>query len=527
MMATPATEVKTIHLRDYYLIILKHRWLILGCFALSLSAALAAISWIAPTYEATARLSIESSKQVSPVNGQSLDYEDFFAQNMRFKTHFQLITSRPVLERVLDELSLASRGGQTSAGQEPGVGAATIMQNLRRLLGSTPAPPSPEEQHSNQINQLRRKIQVSRVMDTNLMEITVLDQNPVMARDITNTLAKVYIQFDVGGKQQASDNSFSMLKEQANEEKRKLDEAEQEFQLFKQQKNLFSVEGKQQFIAQKITEFNNRVVENRYQLQEVTAKLESLGKMTKGKIDNDKLSQVLADNQVIVSLNQQLIDAQLELSRLRKVFQEKHPKVAQVQGRIEDTRRELDSQFNKELARMRSQKEILSSKEKTLQKNIDELEAEAMGINRQDLDYKVRQRKVDSSREQYDAIMAKLKQSDIISEVKSEATIRFVEEAVTPLAPAKPDQKKFMLGGLFLGLFGGIALAFLLEYLDQSLRNEEDVNRYLNLPVLAVVPLADGAGTTYGYGRRRQGTPSKTGADQDSDQGPNENVGMA
>lgn len=514
MASSTMPEVKTIHLRDYYLIILKHRWLILGCFLGTLAAALGALAWMVPTYEAKARLSIESSQQVSPITGQNIDYEDFFSQNLRFKTHFELVTSRPVLERVLDELSLAESGGEQVSSPPGG-----IRQNLLRLLGITSSPASAEEQHSNNLGQLRRKIKVSRVMDTKLMEISVMDRDPLLARNIANTLARVYIQFDIGGKQQATESSFNQLKEQSLEHKKKLEAAEQEFLQFKQRKNLFSIEGKQQFIAQKITEFNNLVVENRYKLQEITAKLAALGNVAGSKLDYSKLNQILVDNPVIGNLNQQHIDAQLELSKLRKVYQEKHPKVTQVLGRIEDIRREIDSQVNKELANMRGQKDILTAKEKTLQKNIDDLEGEAMAINSQDLDYKVLQRNVDTYREQYDAIMAKLKQSDIISEVKTQATIRLVEEAATPLAPAKPDKKKFILGGIFLGLFGGIALAFLLDYLDQSLRTEEDVNRYLQLPVLAVVPLADGAGATYGYGgsKRQAGKPANPAQPQPSE----------
>ena len=53
--------------------------------------------------------------------------------------------------------------------------------------------------------------------------------------------------------------------------------------------------------------------------------------------------------------------------------------------------------------------------------------------------------------------------------------------------------------GIIVGLMIGIGLSFLWEYIDRSLRTEEDVQRYLGLPVLTVIPMADQAsGKSYG-----------------------------
>jgi len=66
-----------------------------------------------------------------------------------------------------------------------------------------------------------------------------------------------------------------------------------------------------------------------------------------------------------------------------------------------------------------------------------------------------------------------------------------VEKADTPEKPVKPNKKRNLLLSLILGLFGGVGLAFFLEYLDQTIRNEEDAEQALGYPVLAFVPDAD------------------------------------
>jgi capsular polysaccharide biosynthesis protein len=83
-----------------------------------------------------------------------------------------------------------------------------------------------------------------------------------------------------------------------------------------------------------------------------------------------------------------------------------------------------------------------------------------------------------------------MKESGVVTGSAS-SNIRIVEQATAPLDPVKPNKKKNFLLSLILGLFGGIGVAFFLEYLDQSIRTEEDVENYLGLPVLSIIPEAD------------------------------------
>ena len=59
------------------------------------------------------------------------------------------------------------------------------------------------------------------------------------------------------------------------------------------------------------------------------------------------------------------------------------------------------------------------------------------------------------------------------------------------MAPVKPKKRLNFILSIIFGLMTGVSLAFFLEYLDQTLRTEDDVQRYLGLPVLSVIPVAD------------------------------------
>jgi capsular exopolysaccharide synthesis family protein len=92
------------------------------------------------------------------------------------------------------------------------------------------------------------------------------------------------------------------------------------------------------------------------------------------------------------------------------------------------------------------------------------------------------------------------------------SNIKLVDRAEVPLFPSSPNKKKNLLLGFIVGLMGGLGLAFLLDYLDNSVKNSEDVEKYAKLPTWGIVPTFDpdgfrkGYGYGYGYGHRKKGT---------------------
>ena len=490
-----------LHLRDYYMVLLKHRFLIISCLVLFVAVTVYYTLRMQPVYQSTNTLLIERPQVTSPLTGERVEGVDYWSQELAFQTHLKLITSRPVLERVIRELRLDQPENTDKLSPGP-VQAfmSTIKQNIRKLLSLQRKERTPEERQDQIVNSLRSKIEIKGVEDTRLLQIIAEDTDPVLARDIANTLARSYIQFNITNTMQASQNSFQTMQEQSYELKKKLEDAEREFLKFKQEQQLFSISGKQEAISQKISEFNALAVQNRSELQELNARLQELETLTAGKDLEVVRIRSLLNNPIIDRLNEQLIEAEIELSKLRKVYRDIHPKVEKVLGTIEDTRKEIKNQVDTELANMKNQQSLLLAKERNLQKNIAELEQESLDLGQQEVRYAILQRNVDTNQKFYDTLLAKLSETDINETLPSD-TIRIVETGQVPVAPVKPNKKRNILLGILLGLMGGIALAFLMEYLDQTIRTEDDVQKYYDLPVLTVVPIADqtGRGFEYGY----------------------------
>ena len=159
--------------------------------------------------------------------------------------------------------------------------------------------------------------------------------------------------------------------------------------------------------------------------------------------------------------------------------------------------------LRKEIENIKSERSVLLSREAVLQKTIGDFEKAALGINRKGLKYTILERNVETNQKLYNTLLSKVKESNIVVNTGI-SNIRIAEKAIGPQSPVKPKKILNFILSIIFGLIIGTSLAFLWEYLDRSLRTEEDVQRYIKLPVLSVIPKTDTTGIT-GKKERRKG----------------------
>jgi uncharacterized protein involved in exopolysaccharide biosynthesis len=347
----------------------------------------------------------------------------------------------------------------------------------------------PEDKVTALVQALQGMVEVEHIEDTRLLKLSVSSPFPQMAMDVANSAGRAYIEFNINNRLKSSQNTLSWLTDHLYEMKKKLEDAEEEFLAYKQREKLISVEENRGIIAQKISEFNDAYIEARNKRLEVDAKLEQLKRISKS-VDKIPHVRSLIENPLINDLYSQWVNAEVELSRIGKVYKKKHPKIIQINTQIDKTRRKLDQEIKKELDNLGATRAVFLSKEKVLQKTMADFEQEAIDTNRKELKYSILKRDVEMNQELYDTLLSRIKEADITGNIDV-SNIRITEEAVFPQFPVGPNKRRNIILGVISGLMIGIGLSFMREYLDRSIRTEEDVQRYLGLPVLSVIPLAD------------------------------------
>jgi len=428
------------HLAEYYYILSKHKWTIIASLIVMVTLTMLFTFLMKPVFQASTTLVIEKEQTTSPLTGERVDYESYLSQSLTFNTHFKLITSRQVMEKViknlkLDELDI-EKGIEASPWKQV---LSQFKKNIRLLLGREERFLTPKEKLGELSGKLRAKIDIEEVRDTRLLKVNVEDCDPIMARDIANALARVYIEFNIANRLKYSQSTLTWMTDQLYGIKKKLEDAEEEFLAYKQREKLFSVEGKQKVIAQKIEEFNDAYIKARNKRLELEAKLQELRRSSKAGASILHVRSLI-ENPLVDNLYSQLIESEVELSRLSKVYRPKHPKMIQIKTKIYDTRKKFKKEIRKEVESLESERSVLLAREKVLQKTISDFENEALGANRKELRYTIFQRNVETNQKLYDTLLSKAKEANITGNIDI-SNIRIAEGAIMPRIPVKPKKK--------------------------------------------------------------------------------------
>ncbi|MCP4021092.1 MAG: GumC family protein [Desulfobacteraceae bacterium] len=409
---------KEIHISDYLKVILKHKFLFICFVVMTVSMAMFSSFIAEPIYQSTAKLIIDKERDSSPITGRRLnnDYESYASQTMTFNTHFKLIQSQPVIESLIDDSHLRQDQTQPLEINPFKRKISQFKTNIKTLLKIKKPKLTSEERRLKQIKSVQSKIAINQIRETRLLTIDVKDKNPTRAAELANTLAKKYIEFNMANKMEASKQILEWLNNELYAMRRKLEDAETAFFNYKRENKVFSISGKQKMAVQKIIEFNNRYLDTRNKRLELDARINELSRNIKSDKDIANIRS-LVDNPMIETIYGIIMNIELELTRLLKIYKSKHPKIVQLKTKLEKSRKRLSEEVKKELGNLKSERKVLLSKERTLEKTIAEFESDALETSGKELKYTILQRNVNTSQNLYDLMVSRVKESDILQSI--------------------------------------------------------------------------------------------------------------
>jgi uncharacterized protein involved in exopolysaccharide biosynthesis len=425
--------------------------------------------------------------------------------------------STPVIEAVVDHLDLDSPGREEKELEISQFREiiSQIKTNIKTLLKRQPSEEAGGEmslpgehmtipdQHQQAvrkravIDMVRNKINIAQVSGTRLFTITVKDKDPEMAAAIANTLAEKYMELDLAGRVNSSKQTLEWLNNELYEQRRVLEDAERKFYEYRQQNQLFTLEGKQGLASQNISEFNSRYLETRNRRLELEARINELNKSIRGDTGIANVRSLI-ESPMINTIYARIVELELEVTRLSRTFKPKHPKIVQAQSELEKNRHNLVAELKKELASLESERQVLLAREKVLEKTIGEFESDALKTSTVEMEYAILKRNVEANQDLYELMVSQMKESNILQKIES-SDLRVVENALIPTSPLSDKNRQMLILSIVAGLLIGIGISFFLEYMDRTIRTDEDVQNHLNLTVLSVIPAANSA-KTYGYG---------------------------
>lgn len=409
-----------------------------------------------PYYRSTATLLVEAQAP------RILNYQDVLSYNIRnleyFNTHINALHSRDMMEKALARGGLAERPGAFP-------GATTPEARVEAALGL---------------------VTITPVEKSRMITIDARHPDPQVACDLANDLARAYIQQDLDMRMRTSMQAVEWLKERSEEYRAKLEKGLLELQEYREKTGSVSLEEDQNIVIEKLKALNATLTQAQAERIQVETQWKAIEAQIVQKVPFVRVANLLADPGVQAGL-QQLQEQQREVAALKQRYRDQHPdlqRAVEMEARLE---RQFEEACEIGVHAWESRYRMLLEREKNLQAALREQEQEAFELDRKLVRYNELKRNLEADQQIQQAVLARMKETSVSETLPSEV-IRLTEEARPAKRPYHPRPAQAMLRGALVGLVLGVGAIFLLYYMDHRFRRNEEIERELELPVLADIP---------------------------------------
>jgi len=165
----------------------------------------------------------------------------------------------------------------------------------------------------------------------------------------------------------------------------------------------------------------------------------------------------------------------------------KFPKVVRLEAQLNESKQLIEGEKKNIGNQIEAEYRGSRQREVLLQRALDQQKNEAASMADKMVEYNILKRDAEANKQLYDGLLQKLKEAGISAGLRS-SNIRVVDPALIPTTPSLPNKSRNVFLAILVGLIGGIGLALVREYLDNTVKNPEDVQSLSRLPSLAVVP---------------------------------------
>jgi succinoglycan biosynthesis transport protein ExoP len=475
-----------IDLRVYWHIFNKYQWQIIGLTLLiSLLTTLVTFS-LQPIYRATVTLLIEFEQpkiiNIEEVYGISSANKDYY------QTQLEILKSRSLVEKVVDKLNLVSHN---AFNQDT---ASVRWFDWRHWLGQieepSVTPTSTQRKYQAIVNKILANLSIEPVRNTQLAKISFESKNAQLAADVVNTLANLYIETDLNARLAMTKQATALLTERIDELRRKLSQSEQALQAYLEEHNLVNVEGVKSVAIKQIEEMASNLVKAHRQLAETQSAYQQVQALRGQASSAFESITAVINNSLVQRLKEIELDAERKVSELSKRYGSKHPNMIAARTELNTARSNTTKQIRQVITGITKEYEVALANVQALERDLKEKEAQIQEINRNEYQLGVLQREVEVNRQLYDLFLTRFKETDASQDIQAlQSKIgQIIEPALVASTPYKPRKKLIVTISLVLGLLFSTLLAFLLEYLDNTIKNSEDVEQKLGLPLLGTLP---------------------------------------
>jgi succinoglycan biosynthesis transport protein ExoP len=450
---------------QFWRVLQKRRWLVIGSLITVVLFVAIVSSFLPKRYDAAARILLD----MEGPDGLGLEQAVVpmgFDMTTKLETQIKIVQSDTIATSVIKQLGL--HRNKTFAG--------ILAAQAPKDFDSLTAP-----QRVRLVNALHGALTVQLVPKTEIIEIHFRSKDPNLAADITNSVATTYIEHNFQTKYKSTLQTADWLTKQLDDLKKNAESAQENLIAYQKKTGILGTDETHNIIIDKLGDLNKQLS---------SAEGDRILKEAKFRIamtENPELIANIAPESVLGALYKQRFEMRTQYAQMAAKYGAAYPRVIQLQSQLN----ELDSAIGDEITKVgeavHAEYKTALKSEEMLKTSFDKQKQEAYKLNEDAIQYAIMRRDVESSRDLYEGLLKKLKEAGIMAGLKS-SNINIVDPASVPIEPVEPRIPLNIALGCMGGLLFGMALAFVVENVDNSIRTPEDIENYCSLPSLGVIP---------------------------------------
>ncbi|MCP4748559.1 MAG: hypothetical protein GY874_20855 [Desulfobacteraceae bacterium] len=462
-----------ISLRDLLHVFFKRKRII-TIFFVTVTCMTTIVTMLMPSkYQSTAQIMINVGRE----NLHSRNREPYGQVISRSLTNYanseiQLIKSRAIAEKVLNKLG-------------PGKIFKSLKTSEKNIGTSFDAAKKKSNLLGKAIAAYQDCLAVSQVKDSSIIKVGFKHKDPDISAQVTNTLLYFYIEHHLSI--HSPNHSYLFFEKQSQILKDQLNQSEMSFAAFKKEHNIKSLPEERKLLLEQSSTLETALKKTNSNIIEVNYRIAMFEDYFPEVSHNLPKTLVMEPDMTIVnSLQSKLTDLELEKKKLLLQFKKDSRFITNISEEIKSIKNQLYSSLKANNVALQTRRKIQRNQLAECSERLDML-------NQLESDYQKLQSEVLLGRDNYRLYLGKIEETRMSKAMDSEkiANVSIMESATPPLTPESPKVMLNIALGIFFGIFGGISIAFCLEYFDDTIDSVKEIEDLLRVPVLASIPAVE------------------------------------
>jgi len=518
-----STEPTTI--RDYLFVVLKRKWLILSLVLVVTSLVTIQMFRLPSIYQGETVIKIEpkprnvlQTKEIT-INGQS--DPNFWG------TQLKLLENPALARQVVLTLDLQNNpsfvGGQSQGG---------VFSSLRRIFSgqktakvsrgeSTGLTVVGEDEAANesltpeklaQLEPLEDAIinseTIEPILGTNLVKIKFDHSDPELAQKVANTLAEVFVNNNLARATAGSTKAEDILAQEIAKLQSKIKrDQEAQFNYAKNHNLPLTTDPKNNLEVARLATLSSQLLEAENETKDLRAKYEA------ARNQSDPMSIPDVQNSKRIDMLRERISELIEKrDALLVIYTPEWPEVKKLEAQIKPIEDELAKAPTEIVSSMRRRYEAAATKEQSLRRAYEQQKGTTTQQTRDQIDLIAISQDLETNKQYLNTLLQRQRELSV-GQGAPPNDVSIATPSRLPKTPIGPARLRNIIIAALLSLAAGIGLAFLLDFLDDTVKSIEDVDRYLHIPALALIPASKGdRARLIGIPSSPPGSPSETTA---------------